>query len=184
MGLMQDWPKRSTLKFRPDQGETNRMTNETSPARLWRPNITLEHLIALLPNTLADHIGIELIELGPDYLKGKMPVDRRTCQPMRMLHGGASVVLAETIGSIAANAANHDPARHYVGQEINANHLRPVPEGEWVIGVARPVHIGRSSQVWNIEISNERNQLACVSRLTLAAVAAPQIPSQTLPLQH
>lgn len=159
------------------------MTNETSPARLWRPNITLDHLSALLSNTLADHLGIELTEFGADYLKGKMPVDRRTCQPMRMLHGGASVVLAETIGSVAANAANHSPTRHYVGQEINANHLRPVPEGEWVIGIARPVHIGRSSQVWNIEISNERSELVCVSRLTLAAVTAVQPPSSTLPLE-
>src|SRR5690606_10016133 len=96
--------------------------------------------------------------------------DRRTCQPMRMLHGGASVALAETIGSVAANLANHDPARHFVGQEINANHLRPVPEGETVTGVARPGHIGRSSQVWGIEIRNARGQLVCVSRLTMAAI--------------
>ena len=88
---------------------------------------------------------------------------------MRMLHGGASVVLAETIGSLAANAANHDRTRHFVGQEINANHLRPVPEGSVVAGTARPVHIGRSSQVWSIEIRNERGQLVCISRLTMAS---------------
>ena len=81
-------------------------------------------------------------------------------------------MLAETLGSLAANAANHDPARYFVGQEINANHLRPVQEGSVVTGTTRPVHIGRSSQVWNIEIRNERGQLVCVSRLTLAAVPA------------
>ena len=91
----------------------------------------------------------------------------------RVLHGGASVVLAETLGSLAANAANRDITRRFVGQEINANHLRPVPEGSIVTGVARPVHIGRQSQVWNIEIRNERGQLTCVSRLTLASIAAP-----------
>jgi 1,4-dihydroxy-2-naphthoyl-CoA hydrolase len=92
---------------------------------------------------------------------------------MRVLHGGASVVLAETLGSLAANAANHDATRRWVGQEINANHLRPVREGATVTGVARPVHIGRSSQVWSIEIRNERGQLTCVSRLTMASIAAP-----------
>ena len=139
---------------------------------LWNPGITLEHLRGRLRNTLAEHLGIELIELGADNMAATMPVDQRTCQPMRMLHGGASVVLAETIGSLAANAANHDSSRHFVGQEINANHLRPVPEGSIVTGTARPVHIGRSSQVWNIEIRNERGQLACVSRITLAAIPA------------
>lgn len=148
------------------------MTKDTAPNALWRPGVTLELLRERLTSTLAEHIGIELVELGPDYLSATMRVDHRTCQPMRLLHGGASVVLAETIGSLAANAANHDSARHFVGQEINANHLRPVPEGQTVTGVARPIHIGRSSQVWNIEIRNEQNQLVCVSRLTTAAVAA------------
>ncbi len=124
--------------------------------------------------TLSEHVGIELTEIGADFLAGTMPVDHRTCQPMRVLHGGASVVLAETLGSLAANAANRDTTRRFVGQEINANHLRPVPEGSTVTGVARPVHIGKSSQVWNIEIRNERGQLTCVSRLTLAAIPAPR----------
>lgn len=148
------------------------MTSDSTPASVWRPGVTLDHLRERLRHTLAEHLGIELIEIGADHLAATMPVDHRTCQPMRVLHGGASVVLAETIGSVAANAANRDSARHYVGQEINANHLRPVPEGSAVTGVARPVHIGRSSQVWSIEIRNERDQLVCVSRLTLAAVAA------------
>lgn len=150
------------------------MTSDTAAGTFWRPGVTLERLRERLRRTLAEHIGIEIVEIGPDHLTATMPVDHRTRQPMRTLHGGASVVLAETIGSLAANAANHDPARHYVGQEINANHLRPVPEGAMVTGVARPVHIGRSSQVWNIEIRNERGQLSCVSRLTMAAIAAPQ----------
>lgn len=149
------------------------MTNDTASA-LWRPGVTLEQLRERLPQTLAEHIGIEVTEIGVDYLAGTMPVDHRTCQPMRMLHGGASVVLAETIGSLAANAANHDSAYRYVGQAINANHLRPVPEGSIVTGVARPVHIGASSQVWNIEIRDEAGKLACVSRLTMARIAAPR----------
>ncbi|MBN1237369.1 MAG: hotdog fold thioesterase [Gammaproteobacteria bacterium] len=140
----------------------------------WRPGITLEHVRARLRHTAAEHLGIELVDMGAEHVAATMPVDHRTCQPMRMLHGGASVLLAETIGSVAANAANHDPSRHFVGQEINANHLRPVPEGSVVTGVASPVHIGRSSQVWNIEIRNERGQLVCVSRLTMAAIAAPR----------
>jgi len=151
------------------------MTNsaDTATGSIWRPGVTLEHLRARMRRTLAEHVGIELAELGPDYLAGTMPVDERTCQPMRVLHGGASVVLAETLGSLAANAANHDTTRRYVGQEINANHLRPVAEGSTVTGVARPIHIGKSSQVWSIEIRNARGQLSCVSRLTMAPIAAP-----------
>jgi 1,4-dihydroxy-2-naphthoyl-CoA hydrolase len=149
------------------------MTSDTTTKPFWNPRITLDELRGRLRNTLAEHVGIELTEIGADHMTATMPVDHRTCQPMRMLHGGASVVLAETIGSLAANAANHDRTRQFVGQEINANHLRPVPEGSTVTGTARPVHIGRSSQVWNIEIRNERGQLVCVSRLTMAAVPAP-----------
>ena len=149
------------------------MTTDTVPSSLWRPGATLDLLRERMRRTLAEHVGIELTELGADFLAGTMPVDHRTCQPMRVLHGGASVVLAETLGSLGANAANRDTTRRFVGQEINANHLRPVPEGSTVTGVARPVHIGKSSQVWNIEIRNERGQLTCVSRLTMAAIAAP-----------
>ncbi len=149
------------------------MTSHTEPGSIWRPDVTVDHMRERMRHTMPDYLGIELVEVGADFLAATMPVDHRTCQPMRVLHGGASVVLAETIGSLAANAANHDTARRFVGQEINANHLRPVPEGSVVTGVARPVHIGRSSQVWNIEIRNERGQLTCVSRLTMAAIAAP-----------
>jgi len=149
------------------------MTTDPDTSSLWRPGATLDLLRDRMRRTLAEHVGIELTEMGADFLAGTMPVDHRTCQPMRVLHGGASVVLAETLGSLGANAANRDPTRRFVGQEINANHLRPVPEGATVTGVARPVHIGRSSQVWSIEIRNERGQLTCVSRLTMASIAAP-----------
>ena len=148
------------------------MATDNETRAIWRPGTTLDELRSRMPRTLPEHVGIELKDMGADYLSGTMPVDHRTCQPMRVLHGGASVVLAETLGSLAANAANHDAARYFVGQEINANHLRPVPEGSTVTAVARPVHIGKSSQVWNIEIRNERGQLTCISRLTLASIAA------------
>lgn len=147
------------------------------PARtgpIWRPGATLELLRSRMQNTMAAHVGIEFTELGDDFLRGTMPVDHRTCQPMRLLHGGASVVLAETLGSVAANTANKDPDKRLVGQEINANHLRAVPEGSMVTGTARPVHIGAASQVWSIEIRNERGQLTCISRLTMAVINAPQ----------
>ena len=139
-------------------------------ATLWRTDATLEVMRERCRNTLAEYLGIELTELGADYLTGTMRVDHRTCQPMRFLHGGASVALAETLGSLAANAANRDPERHFVGQEINANHLRPVPEGGLVIGTARPFHIGASSQVWGIELVNEQAKRICVARITMAAV--------------
>jgi 1,4-dihydroxy-2-naphthoyl-CoA hydrolase len=139
-------------------------------ATLWRTDATLEVMRERCRNTLAEYLGFELTELGADYLTGTMRVDHRTCQPMRLLHGGASVALAETLGSLAANAANRDPERHFVGQEINANHLRPVPEGGLVIGTARPFHIGASSQVWGIELVNEQAKRICVARITMAAV--------------
>jgi 1,4-dihydroxy-2-naphthoyl-CoA hydrolase len=148
-------------------------TTDSAAGSAFRPGVTIDMLRARMPLTLAEHLGITLTELGPDFLAGTMPVDARTCQPLRMLHGGASVVLAETLGSLAANAANRDLGRRFVGQEINANHLRPVHEGGLVTGVARPVHIGGRSQVWNIEIRDERGQLSCVSRITMAAIAAP-----------
>jgi 1,4-dihydroxy-2-naphthoyl-CoA hydrolase len=116
---------------------------------------------------------MEITELGDDYLVGTMPVDQRTRQPFGILHGGASVALAETLGSIAANLVV-DPQKFYcVGQEINANHLRPVAEGV-VTGTARAVHIGRSSQVWEIRMLDGQGKLNCISRITMAVVAHPQ----------
>lgn len=137
---------------------------------IWRDGVTLEHLQARAVDTLVGHLGIELTELGDDYLTATMPVDARTCQPMRILHGGASVALAESLGSFAANAVVDDTRHACVGQEINANHLRPVPVGHQVIGTARPFHLGARSQVWGIEIFNERGQRVCVSRITMAVI--------------
>jgi 1,4-dihydroxy-2-naphthoyl-CoA hydrolase len=118
------------------------------------------------------NVGIELTELGPDFLAGRMPVDARTHQPAGVLHGGASVVLAETLASWAATFAVDRSRFHCVGMEINANHLRPVAAG-WVTGVARPVAVGRRTHVWNVEIRNEEDKLVCVSRCTMAVLEAP-----------
>ena len=123
--------------------------------------------------TLADALGIELVALNADYLEGRMPVDGRTHQPMGLLHGGASVALAETLGSIGA-ASRIDPTRQTcVGLEINANHLKGVRDG-WVRGRATPVHVGRSTQVWEIRITHEETgALVCISRITMAVIDLP-----------
>ena len=137
---------------------------------IWREGVTLETISARIADTMTGYLGIELTEIGPDYLKGTMMVDHRTCQPMGILHGGASVVLAESLGSWAANSVVDITRFGCVGQEINANHLRPVPKGQMVTGITRPIHIGARSHVWGIEIFNQRQQLTCVSRLTMAVI--------------
>lgn len=121
-------------------------------------------------NTLVENLGIEITEIGDDYLLAKMPVDSRTVQPMRLLHGGASVALAETIGSIASFLCVDTSKYYCVGQSINANHLKSAKEGSWVFGKAIPLHLGRRSHVWNINIHNESNDLVCVCRLTMAVI--------------
>ncbi len=118
---------------------------------------------------MLDHLGIEFLEIGDDYLKARMPVDRRTTQPFGILHGGASAALAETLGSVAANLCVDRNKKMCVGLEINANHISPVNKG-FVYGVARPIHIGGSTQVWEIRIQNERDMLVCIARLTLAVL--------------
>lgn len=118
---------------------------------------------------MAKHLGMEFTELGPDFLRGRMPVDHRTHQPYGILHGGASVALAETLGSYAAMLTTDPGKVRCVGQEINANHIRGVASG-FVIGTARPVHVGRRSQVWEIRITDERDKLVCISRLTMAVI--------------
>ena len=124
--------------------------------------------------TMADALGIELTAVTDDYLEGRMPVDGRTHQPMGLLHGGASVALAETLGSVAAALRLPDRARQAcVGLEINANHLKGVRDG-WVRGRATPVHVGRSTQVWEIRIRHEETgALVCISRLTMAVIDLP-----------
>lgn len=124
-------------------------------------------------NSLVDHLGIEMLEIGDDFIKARMPVDHRTVQPMtRVLHGGASVALAETLGSTGAFLCV-DPAKYYVaGLEINANHVRAVRDG-WVTAIARPLHRGRTTQLWEIRIADAADKLVCISRLTLAVIEKP-----------
>lgn len=137
--------------------------------RIWRQTTTLAGINAQSENTLSATLGMVVTELGDDFIRGTLPVDARTLQPFGLLHGGASVALAETLGSIAANLCL-DPATHMaVGLEINANHLRAVRSG-LVTGTARPLHVGRQTQVWEIRIEDDRGRQTCVSRLTLAVV--------------
>jgi 1,4-dihydroxy-2-naphthoyl-CoA hydrolase len=137
---------------------------------IWKQPVDLASVNTWSRNTLMQAIGIRITEIGDDYLRGTMPVDGRTHQPNGILHGGASVALAETLGSTAAVLCC-EAGRAAVGLEINANHLRAVREGI-VTGTARPVHLGRSTQVWEIRIKNEAGELTCISRLTMAVVAA------------
>lgn len=139
---------------------------------IWHGSISIENASRDSKGTMMEACGIEILERGDDWLKGRMPVDHRTRQPAGVLHGGVSMVLAETLVSWAA-AFVVDPAKfHCVGQEINANHIRAAAEG-WVYGIARPLHIGRSSQVWEVRISDEAGKLVCVSRVTMAVLATP-----------
>ena len=122
-----------------------------------------------IQNTMTSTIGIEITDIGDDFICGKMPVDERTTQPFGLLHGGASVALAETLGSIGGGIKVYSNNETVVGIEINANHLKSVRDG-WVFGKATPIRIGKKIQVWNIEITNENDDLICVSRLTLAVI--------------
>ena len=138
---------------------------------IWRRSQTLEALNALGAGTMARPLGIVFTEIGEDFLRGTMPVDDRTRQPLGLLHGGASVALAETLGSTGANLCVDD-SRVCLGQEINANHVRSARAGT-VIGTARPLHLGGRSQVWGIDIVDEAGALVCVSRLTMAVIPRP-----------
>jgi 1,4-dihydroxy-2-naphthoyl-CoA hydrolase len=137
--------------------------------RIWKNPISIEGLTAVSQNTAVSHLGIEFLEIGDDYLTARVPVDHRTHQPYGLLHGGVSVVLAETLGSCGAACAC-EPGSKVVGLDINANHLKGVSSG-WVIGTARAVHIGRTTQVWQIDLRNEAGDMVCVSRLTMAVLA-------------
>jgi len=141
---------------------------------IWFKPFTLEQVRESFDSKpdLAGHLDIRITAVGPDFLQGTMPVDRRTLQPFGLLHGGASVALAETLGSVAANYCV-DMSRFYcVGQEINANHVRSVRSGR-VTGTARPIHVGSRSHVWEIRIEDESRRLCCISRLTIAVLEAP-----------
>jgi len=139
---------------------------------IWFRQFNVDEIRALEHDTMGEHIGIEVTAIGTDYLEARMPVDRRTVQPDRILHGGASVTLAESLGSIGASMCVDRAKFLVVGQEINANHLRPARSG-FVHGHARPIHIGRRSQVWSIEIKDDAGKLVCVSRITLAVIERP-----------
>lgn len=136
---------------------------------MFHPQASLEIINQMSRNTLVEHLGIEIIELGKDFLVGKMSVDHRTHQPLGMLHGGASVVLAETLGSIAATLTVDQEKQYCVGLDINANHIKSVKEG-YVYGKTTPIHIGSKTQVWEIRITNEAEQLVCISRITMAVL--------------
>jgi 1,4-dihydroxy-2-naphthoyl-CoA hydrolase len=138
-------------------------------APIWFRSYTLSELNSLQRDSMAGLLDIEFTELGPDFLVARMPVDRRSMQPFGLLHGGASVALAESMGSVGATMVVDMQRSLVVGQEINANHVRGVRGGH-VTGTARPIHLGGRSQVWGIEIVDDSGKLACISRLTLAVL--------------
>ena len=136
---------------------------------IWHSPINLVQLNKMSVGTAVAHLGIEFTDFGPNWLSGRMPVDHRTIQPFHLLHGGASVLLAETLGSCASNLCVDSAKQYCIGQEINANHLRAARKGH-VIGRVSPIHLGRSSQVWEIRIVDEEERLICISRLTMAVL--------------
>jgi 1,4-dihydroxy-2-naphthoyl-CoA hydrolase len=136
---------------------------------LWKKPVTLGQGMPTPEGTMGHHLGIAITEIGPDFLRGTMPVGPKTVQPYGRLHGGASCVLAEELGSVAAYLATAAEDGAPVGLDINANHIRPIGSG-LVTGTARPVHVGRTSQVWEIRLTDEQDRLVCISRLTVAVI--------------
>jgi 1,4-dihydroxy-2-naphthoyl-CoA hydrolase len=136
---------------------------------IWFKPYTLSDIQWMLKDNLCEAIGIEITELTSESIKGKMPIDHRTVQPMKILHGGASVALAESLGSIASNLIVDNSKYACVGLDINANHLRPGTSG-FVYAEAKPIHIGKKTHVWGIEIKDEKGKMICVSRLTMAVI--------------
>ena len=136
---------------------------------IFKTKMTLEALNSWSPNTMAGTLGIEFTSIGEDYLEARMPVDHRTHQPFGLLHGGASVALAETMGSVAATMCIDSTAQFCVGLEVNANHIRSAREG-FVKGITKPIHIGKKTQVWEIKISTMEGDLVCISRITMAVL--------------
>ena len=134
---------------------------------IWHKKFELKNWEGRDKGTIHESLGIELTEIGEDFISGKMPIDKRTFQPAGILHGGASVVLAESLGSIASNLVIDDEKQFCVGQSINANHIRPGIKG-YAYGKATPIHIGKKTHLWEIKITNEQDKLICISRLTMA----------------
>ncbi len=136
---------------------------------VFKPGITLDSLNKFSLNTMVSHLGIEFTSIGDDYISAKMPVDSRTQQPLGLLHGGASVTLAETLGSVAATCCVDHNTQYCVGLDINANHVKSATSG-YVYGTTKPIHIGKRTHVWEIRIVNEANELVCISRITMAVI--------------
>ncbi len=136
---------------------------------IWKQTGSLDQINASSANTMVSTLDIRIVEIGDDFLRGTMPVDARTRQPFGLLHGGASVALAETLGSLAGNLCLDNSKEVAVGLDINANHIRAAMSGI-VTGTARALHIGRTTQVWEIRIEDDKQRLVCISRLTLAVV--------------
>lgn len=136
---------------------------------IFNPGVTLESLNKLSANTMVSHLGIEFTQIGDDFIEAKMPVDARTQQPLGLLHGGASVTLAETLGSVAATCCVDHESQYCVGLDINANHVKSAKNG-YVFGITKPIHIGKKTHVWEIRIANEQNELICISRITMAVI--------------
>lgn len=141
--------------------------SETKP--IWNKIFSVEELRERLGHTMSEHLGIRITEIGDDYLKGTMPVNDKTRQPLGLVHGGANVTLAESLGSVGANMVVDREKYFCVGQEINANHVRSVRDGV-VTGIARPDYVGKSSQVWTIKLYDDNDNLTCISRLTMAVL--------------
>jgi 1,4-dihydroxy-2-naphthoyl-CoA hydrolase len=142
---------------------------------IWfRKDLHLSQLTSLSPSTMAEYLGMEWVDIGPDFLKMKMPVDSRTHQPYGLLHGGASCALAETVGSIASHLVMDSDKFICVGIEINANHLRSVRQGH-VTATASPLHLGATTHVWDIKIHDDAGKLVCVSRLTVAILKKKRV---------
>ncbi len=138
---------------------------------IWKVNnITVEALNQQSKGTLVEHLGIEMTEIGEDYVKAKMPVDKRTRQPLGLLHGGAHVVLAESLGSMAANLCLDITKEYALGLDINSNHIKSVRDG-FVIGIAKPIHIGGKTHIWEIKIYDEKENLLNISRLTMMVLS-------------
>lgn len=137
--------------------------------KIFKEGVTVEVLNRMSANTMMEHIGIVYTQVGDDFIEATMPVDKRTHQPLGLLHGGASVTLAETLGSVAANSCIDTSRQFCVGLEINANHVKSVRSG-MVTGITRPIHVGGKTQLWEIRITNEAHELVCISRITMAVL--------------
>lgn len=139
------------------------------PVIWFRPDLQISDLHELGKDTMGDFLGIRFLEIGDDYLTASMPVTQRTRQPYGILHGGASVVLAETLGSVASSMVINPEFKMSVGLEVNANHLRPVKEGI-ITGICTPIHLGATTHVWDIKLHDEKGRKTCISRLTVAII--------------